>query len=118
MTRYFGKGVLKAVGNVNDIIAPELIGMNVFEQRAIDMAMRELDGTENKSKLGANAILAVSLEEGDAYVDDAGIMQMDVKIYTYDKYDMVDISGLKEGDVIEIEIGGIGILKNTIGQSR
>ena len=50
MTRYFGKGVLKAVGNVNDIIAPELIGMNVFEQRAIDMAMRALDGTENKSK--------------------------------------------------------------------
>lgn len=60
-TRYFGKGVLKAVSNVNDIIAPELIGMSVFEQTAIDRKMRVLDGTETKSRLGANAILAVSL---------------------------------------------------------
>lgn len=60
-TRYFGKGVLKAVSNVNEIIAPELIGMSVFEQTAIDRKMRVLDGTENKSRLGANAILAVSL---------------------------------------------------------
>lgn len=60
-TRYLGKGVLKAVSNVNEIIAPELIGMSVFEQGAIDRKMRVLDGTENKSKLGANAILAVSL---------------------------------------------------------
>ena len=60
-TRYFGKGVLKAVANVNDIIAPALIGDNVFEQAAIDRKMIELDGTHNKSRLGANAILAVSL---------------------------------------------------------
>lgn len=60
-TRYFGKGVLKAVSNVNEIIAPELIGMSIFEQTAIDRKMRVLDGTENKSRLGANAILAVSL---------------------------------------------------------
>lgn len=60
-TRYFGKGVLKAVSNVNEIIAPELIGMSVFEQTAIDRKMRVLDGTENKSRLGANSILAVSL---------------------------------------------------------
>ena len=60
-TRYFGKGVLKAVSNVNEIIVPELIGMSVFEQTAIDRKMRVLDGTENKSRLGANAILAVSL---------------------------------------------------------
>ncbi len=60
-TRYFGKGVLKAVSNVNEIIALELIGMSVFEQSAIDRRMRVLDGTENKSRLGANAILAVSL---------------------------------------------------------
>lgn len=59
--RYFGKGVLKAVSNVNYIIAPELIGMNVLEQAAIDRKMIELDGTPNKSHLGANAILAVSL---------------------------------------------------------
>ena len=78
MARYFGKGVLKAVGNVNDIIAPELIGMNVFEQRAIDRAMRELDGTENKSKLGANAILAVSMA-----VAKAAAAYMKVPLYHY-----------------------------------
>ena len=59
--RYFGKGVLKAVSNVNDVIAPHLIGMNVLEQAAIDSLMVDLDGTPNKSHLGANAILAVSL---------------------------------------------------------
>lgn len=58
---YNGKGVLKAVDNVNDIIAEELIGMNVFDQVAIDKAMIEIDGTENKGKLGANAMLGVSL---------------------------------------------------------
>jgi len=60
-TRYWGKGVLKAVSNVNNIISPALKGMSVFEQRAIDSKMRELDGTDNKSRLGANAVLAVSL---------------------------------------------------------
>ncbi len=59
--RYLGKGVLKAVENVNDIICHELIGFDVFEQRAIDKFMNELDGTPNKAKLGANAILGVSL---------------------------------------------------------
>ncbi|WP_461613244.1 phosphopyruvate hydratase [Clostridium sp. Marseille-QA1073] len=58
---YNGKGVLKAVDNVNEIIAEELIGMNVFDQVAIDKAMIEIDGTENKGKLGANAMLGVSL---------------------------------------------------------
>lgn len=60
-SRYMGKGVLKAVANVNDVIAPEIVGRSVFEQRAIDEVMIELDGTPDKSKLGANAILAVSL---------------------------------------------------------
>lgn len=60
-TRYFGKGVLKAVSNVNEIIAPALVGKCVFEQTAIDRLMIELDWTPNKSRLGANAILAVSL---------------------------------------------------------
>lgn len=60
-SRYFGKGVLKAVSNVNEIIAPALAGTCVFEQVAIDRMMIELDGTSNKSRLGANAILAVSL---------------------------------------------------------
>jgi len=59
--RYGGKGVLKAVENVNSKLAPELVGMNVSEQRAIDQAMIALDGTPNKAALGANAILAVSL---------------------------------------------------------
>jgi enolase len=59
--RYKGKGVLKAVRNVNTTIAKALRGMNVEKQREIDQIMIELDGTENKSKLGANAILGVSL---------------------------------------------------------
>ena len=61
LSRYNGKGVLKAVENVNEIIAPQLIGLSVYEQTAIDQLMCRLDGTPIKSKLGANAILAVSL---------------------------------------------------------
>jgi enolase len=60
-SRYMGKGVLNAVANVNDIIAPEIIGLDAVDQVAIDEIMIELDGTENKSKLGANAILGVSM---------------------------------------------------------
>ena len=59
--RYNGKGTLKAVENVNTVIADELIGWDAVEQKAIDMAMIELDGTPNKSKLGANAMLGTSL---------------------------------------------------------
>ena len=58
---FLGKGVLKAVENVKEIIAPELIGLPVFEQNLIDAVMIDLDGTSNKGKLGANAILGVSL---------------------------------------------------------
>ncbi len=64
--RYLGKGVLKAVANVNTKIAPKLIGMSALEQKAIDRTMIELDGTETKSKLGANAILGVSLAAAHA----------------------------------------------------
>ena len=60
-SRYLGKGVLKAVENVNEIIAEAIIGMDVTDQVGIDRAMIELDGTENKGKLGANAILGVSM---------------------------------------------------------
>ncbi|ENK1244152.1 phosphopyruvate hydratase [Clostridium sporogenes] len=60
-SKYLGKGVLKAVDNVNTIIAEELVGMNVLDQVAIDKTMIELDGTDNKAKLGANAMLGVSL---------------------------------------------------------
>ena len=71
-SRYFVKGVLKAVGNVNDIIPPELIGHSVFEQNAIDQVMIELDGSPNKSNLGANAILAVSLAVAKAAAECLG----------------------------------------------
>ena len=71
--RYFGKGVLKAVANVNNIIAPEICGFRANEQKAIDRRMRELDGTDNKSKLGANAILAVSLAVAKAAAKCSGM---------------------------------------------
>jgi len=71
--RYLGKGVQKAVDNVNNIIAPEVEGMNVFDQVAIDKLMIELDGTPNKGKLGANAILGVSLAVAKAAAEALGI---------------------------------------------
>ncbi len=71
--RYLGKGVLKAVQNVNERIAPELLGMDALEQAAIDRAMCELDGTPNKGELGANAILAVSLATTRAAADALGV---------------------------------------------
>jgi enolase len=72
-SRYAGKGVLKAVANINDIIAPELEGMDASEQRELDNMMIELDGTLTKSKLGANAILAVSMAAARAMADHLGI---------------------------------------------
>ena len=71
-SKYLGKGVLKAVSNVNDVIAPELVGMDIFEQNTIDQIMIDLDGTANKSKLGANAILGVSLAVAKAAAMEAG----------------------------------------------
>jgi enolase len=70
---YMGKGVLQAVKNVNELIAPELIGNSVFEQEDIDQLMIELDGTPNKSKLGANAILGVSLALAKAAANELGM---------------------------------------------
>ncbi len=70
---YMGKGVLKAVANVNDIIAEELTGYSVFEQNMLDNLMLELDGTPNKGKLGANAILGVSLAIAKAAAQEAGL---------------------------------------------
>ena len=70
---YLGKGVLKAVENVNDIIAEEIIGMNVFDQNLIDKVLIELDGTPNKSRLGANAILGVSLAVAKAAAESLGL---------------------------------------------
>ena len=71
--RYGGKGVLKAVKNVNEVIAPEIEGMDAFDQRAIDMAMIKLDGTPTKSKLGANAVLGVSLAVARAAANYFGV---------------------------------------------
>ncbi len=71
--RYLGKGVQKAVDNVNNVIAPELLAYDATEQRAIDMRMLELDGTENKAKLGANAILGVSMAVARAAAEDVGL---------------------------------------------
>jgi len=77
-SRYLGKGVLKAVANVNDIISKEIIGMNAFDQVAIDKKMINLDGTKTKTKLGANAILGVSLA-----VAKAAAQYHDLPLYRY-----------------------------------
>ncbi|MFU7515406.1 phosphopyruvate hydratase [Clostridium sp. HCS.1] len=77
-SKYLGKGVLKAVQNVNDTIAEELIGCNVYDQPYIDKLLIELDGTPNKAKLGANAILGVSLA-----VANAAAKSLDLPLYQY-----------------------------------
>jgi len=77
-SRYNGKGVLKAVSNVTDIIAPRLKGMDALRQAEIDMAMIDLDGTKNKGRLGANAILAVSMA-----VSRAAAKGLGMPLYTY-----------------------------------
>jgi len=76
--RYLGKGVLKAVDNVNETIAPEIIGMNALDQISLDNALLKLDGTENKDKLGANAILGVSMA-----VARAAASYLDMPLYKY-----------------------------------
>ncbi|TCP24853.1 enolase [Scopulibacillus darangshiensis] len=76
--RYMGKGVLKAIENVNDIIAPELAGFDALDQVAVDEALIELDGTDNKGKLGANAILGVSMA-----VAHAAAAYLDLPLYRY-----------------------------------
>ena len=76
--RYGGKGVLKAVKNVNDIVAPEIIGMDALNQREIDELMIKLDGTKNKAKLGANAILGVSLAVAKAAAE-----ELEIPLYRY-----------------------------------
>ncbi len=72
-SRYRGKGVLKAVANVNDTIKPALIGMDALDQRALDNKMLEIDGTDNKANMGANAILAVSLAAAKAAAAAKGV---------------------------------------------
>jgi enolase len=76
--RFLGKGTLKAVENINEVIAPEIVGLNAFDQTAIDAALLKLDGTKNKDKLGANAILAVSMAVARAAAD-----SIDTPLYNY-----------------------------------
>lgn len=78
MDRYLGKGVLKAVQNVNEVIAPEIVGFDVTRQNVIDLIMIDLDGTDNKENLGANAILGVSLA-----VAHAASAYLDIPLYNY-----------------------------------
>jgi len=77
-SRYFGKGVLKAVANVKEIIAPQIVGLDVREQEEIDKRLIQLDGTPSKKKLGANAILSVSMAAADA-----ASQAMSVPLYSY-----------------------------------
>ncbi|ETY75138.1 phosphopyruvate hydratase [Lactiplantibacillus fabifermentans] len=77
-SRYMGKGVTKAVDNVNKLIAKEIVGYDVTDQRAIDQAMIKLDGTPNKAKLGANAILGVSIAAARAAAD-----ELEMPLYNY-----------------------------------
>ncbi|MDR7870569.1 MAG: phosphopyruvate hydratase [Tissierellaceae bacterium] len=72
-SRYLGKGVLNAVNNVNELIAPEVVGMDIFDQVSIDQLLIDLDGTPNKGKLGANAILGVSIAVARAAADQLGM---------------------------------------------
>jgi len=85
--RYLGKGVLKAVENVNDFISERVVGMDCTQQEEIDKAMIELDGTENKSKFGANAILAVSMAACKA-----GAAAKNVPLYKH----IADLAGVDE----------------------
>ncbi len=71
--RYLGKGVLKAVSNVNDVIGPAVLGLDAMDQASLDDALNQLDGTSNKSKLGANAILAVSMASARAASAEVGL---------------------------------------------
>jgi len=105
--RFLGKGMLKAVENVNDFISERIVGMDAFLQREIDEAMIELDGTENKNKLGANAILGVSLAVARAAANEKQIpmyqyirdvFKLDIKEFILPNPMMVVIEGGKHAD--------------------
>ena len=107
MERYNGKGMLKAIANVNDLIAPEIIGMDGSDQKAIDRKMIEMDGTENKAKFGGNAILSVSLAVAKAmanhkkvglYQHVKEVFEIDNNFSTLPQPMMVVIEGGKHAD--------------------
>lgn len=101
-------GCVSAKADTNEVpvntAAPETTAAEQVEESKI---LAPLPDTTMENLI--DAILAVSLEEGGAYVDDTGVMQMDLKIYSYDKYDMVDVAGLKVGDVIFGHSGAVTI---------
>lgn len=106
-SRYNGKGMLKAVNNVNNIIAKKIIGLDAFEQRIIDEQMIALDGTENKKNLGANAILGVSMAVARAAANEKKVpfykyirevFKLPVKDYVLPNPMMVEIEGGKHAD--------------------
>lgn len=102
-SRYNGQGVLTAIKNITDVIAPELIGMDASDQRAIDQKMITLDGTPNKSKLGGNAILAVSIATANAVASAKGLPLYQYIIDTYQTG--VDLKKLPNPMVVVIEGG-------------
>ena len=77
-SRYFGKGILNVIKNINEIISPKIIGLNCRHQETIDLLMIDLDGTDNKEKLGANAILPVSMA-----ITKAGAFDKNLPVYAY-----------------------------------
>jgi enolase len=97
-SRYLGKGVLKAVGNINNVIAKGVAGMNAAEQKALDDKMRALDGTPNKGKLGANAILAVSMAAARA-----AAVQQEKPLYAY----LAQHSSLKDAVTLPVPMMNI-----------
>jgi enolase len=101
--RYNGKGMLKAISNVNDVIAPEVVGMDANDQEAIDRKMIELDGTENKSRLGGNAILSVSLAVAKAMANEKkiGLYEHVKEVYKIDN----NFSTLPQPMMVVIEGG-------------
>lgn len=102
-SRYDGKGVLKAINNVHELIAPKLIGMDVTEQRKIDNMMIEMDGTPNKANLGGNAILAVSLAVARA---GASLEGKELYQYIIDKFNTgIDLNTLPAPMIVMIEGG-------------
>ncbi len=102
-TRYGGKGVLKAIANIENEIAPAVIGMDATDQRALDQKMIELDGTPNKARLGGNAILAVSLAAARAVANATGKQLYRHIIDTYNT--QVDLAKLPNPMVVVIEGG-------------
>jgi len=103
MGRYNGKGMLKAIANVNDLIAPEVVGMDANDQAAIDQKMISLDGTENKAKLGGNAILSVSLAVAKAMANEkkVGLYEHVKEVFEIDN----NFSTLPQPMVVVIEGG-------------